>query len=421
MTAGNTAGAVLAVSRSRLEGRVTVSGAKNSVLRLLAASLLTPERMELSNYPGGLLDAQVHVGMLEALGKRCTLDADTLVIEEAAVPGSTLNWDGRSIRNTLLILGALVARTGAARVPLPGGCALGERRFDLHELVLTRLGARVWQEGAALCAEAPHGLVGAEIVLPLRSTGATENALLAASLARGTTTLWNPHVRPEILDLAAVLRRMGAGITVRGQESIEIRGTDALGGVRHRVMPDNMEAMAWAVGALVSGGDIEIEDFPFEHLEVPLIFLQASGARLFRSDRTALVRGERPLPVEISTGPYPAINSDMQPLFAAVAACARGPSRIVDLRFPDRYGYLAEFAKLGVASQIRDGAALIGGNAVLQGADVRATDLRAGVALAMLGLAATGTTHIADAWQIERGCDRFLPKLRALGGDGRLA
>lgn len=403
------------LSRSRLEGRVQVSGAKNSVLRLLAASLLTSQRIVLQNYPDHLLDAIIHVGMLESLGKVCVVENGVLTISERSAPPADLVWDGRSIRNTLLILGALVARTGAGSVPLPGGCNLGDRKYDLHELVLKRLGAKVWEENGRLCAEAPAGgLVGADIVLPLRSTGATENALLMGALAKGRTVLWNPHIRPEILDLAAFLRKMGAQITVNGQESIEIIGAENLDGLSHRVMPDNMEAMTWVIGSVITGGDVEIHDFPAEDLEVPLIFLRESGAKIFRDGNIAIVRSGRPYPVEISTGPYPGINSDMQPLFAALGACARGESRIVDLRFADRYAYLAEFAKLGIEGHVRNGAAHIVGCPSLRGAQVRALDLRAGAALALLGLVASGSTQISDAWQIERGYDKFLSKMKGL-------
>lgn len=409
----------LQVERSRLVGEVRVSGAKNSVLRLLAASLLTPERIVLLNYPAGLLDAIIHVGMLEALGKRCTVEHATLVIEEISNPPSDLEWSGRSIRNTLLILGALLARTGAASVPMPGGCDLGDRKTDLHEFVLAKLGAKVWYEGNRLFAEAPSGLTGTDITLPIRSTGATENALIVASLAKGTTRLWNPHIRPEILDLVRFLTRMGAKITVYGQESIEITGAEQLDGIVHRVMPDNMEAMTWLIGSVITGGDVEIHDFPAQDLEVPLIFLRESGAKVFQSGSTAIVRSGRPYPVEISTGPYPGINSDMQPLFAAMGACARGESRIVDLRFAGRYGYLQEFAKMGIKSEVHGDTAHIRGNghhlAAIHGAEVRALDLRAGAALSLLGMVAGGCTRIADAWQIERGYDQFLAKGRALG------
>ncbi len=407
---------ILRVERSRLAGSVRVSGAKNSVLRLLAASLLTRDRIVLHNYPAALLDAVVHVGMIEALGKTCQVDGDVLTIgQEDAPPLGTLAWTGRSIRNTLLILGALVARTGRGRVPLPGGCNLGDRKYDLHELVLTSLGARVWVEDDYLCAEAPGGLTGAEIVLPLRSTGATENALIAGSLASGQTRLFNPHLRPEIIDLVAFLNKMGARVVINGQESIVIDGVAALSGATHVVMPDNMEAMTWLVGALITGGDVEIADFPFDDLEVPLIFARAAGARVFRDEGTAIVRAARPFPIDISTGPYPGINSDMQPLFAAIAACAHGTSKLVDLRFQDRFGYLGEFAKLGADSTVDAGTARVTGGGDLTGAKVVAVDLRAGAALALLGMVASGVTEIVDAWQIERGYDRFIEKGQRLG------
>jgi UDP-N-acetylglucosamine 1-carboxyvinyltransferase len=182
-------------------------------------------------------------------------------------------------------------------------------------------------------------------------------------------------------------------------------------------MPDNMEAMTWLIGSVMTGGDVEIVDFPFEDLEVPLIFLRESGARIFRDGPVAIVRSGRPYPVEISTGPYPGINSDMQPLFAAMGACARGVSRLVDLRFAGRYGYLDEFARMGVSSEVRDGAAHITGGAAIEGADVRALDLRCGAALALLGMVARGETRIADAWQIERGYNDFARKAHELGAN----
>ena len=405
-----------AICPSRLSGQVRVSGAKNSALRLLAASLLTPEPLQLSNYPDSLLDAQVQVDMLRALGKRCEVSPGRISIAEDRPPSSRLEYSGRSIRNTLLVLGALTARTGAGAVPLPGGCKLGERKYDLHVQVLENLGARVWEEGDELRAEAPQGLRGAEIRLPLRSTGATENAILAATLARGTTRIWNPHIRPEILDLIAMLATMGAGIEVRGQESIIVQGMAKLGGAQHRVIPDNVEALTWLIGSVITGGDVEIEGFPCEHLEVPLIYLRESGARFYRCGDRLIVRGGRPYPVDISTGPYPGINSDMQPLFAVYGACAEGQTRIVDLRFPGRYGYADELGKMGLEFQIVGDMLQISGGRRLKGSAVTALDLRAGIALVLAGLVAPGTTRIAAAWQIERGYDHFVEKLQALGG-----
>lgn len=407
------------LERSHLVGSVRVSGAKNSVLRLMAASLLTPGRIVLHNYPSDLRDAQIHLGMLEALGKTCIEENGVLCIREDRPLGTQLDWPGRSIRNTLLVLGALTARLGAGAVPLPGGCDIGstgDRRYDLHVLVLESLGARVWSEGRMLLAEAPNGLTGAEIHLPLRSTGATENAILAGTLARGVTRIWNPHIRPEIVDLVGFLRTLGAKIEIYGQEHIEVTGVEGLGAGEHRVMPDNVEALTWLVGAMVTGGEVEIQDFPHAHLEVPLIFLRESGARMFRGDDGLVVRGGRCYPVDLATGPYPGINSDMQPLFAVYGAAARGESRLIDLRFPGRYGYAEELAHLGV-QHLTDGNVLrIIGGSPLRGADVRALDLRAGIALCLAGLMADGVTIVRDAWQVERGYSAFAPKLIGLGG-----
>lgn len=396
-----------------------VSGAKNSALRLLAASLLTAERVTLMNYPAGLLDAQLHVQMLERLGKRCQVDdsAQIVHIDEISPLIGELRWEERSIRNTLLILGALTARTGEGRVPLPGGCKLGERKYDIHVMLLKTLGADVWEEGDYLCAKVRHGrrLTGADIHLPMRSTGATENSLIAASLAEGETRIWGPHIRPEILDLIALLKGMGADITVRGQESILVRGREELGPIVHRIIPDNVEALTWMIGAIITGGDVEILDFPYEHLEVPLIHLRESGALFYRSHNRMIVRGGRCYPVDLSTGPYPGINSDMQPLFAVYGACARGESRIIDLRFPGRYAYADELGKMGMQFVEKNNLLLVDGPTHWKAATTSALDLRAGAALMLGGMVADGETEISDSWQIERGYDSLRSKLESLG------
>ncbi len=406
---------VWSVERARLEGSVELSGAKNSALRLLAASLLCPGTIELLNYPESLLDARVHVEMLEALGKKCSVSAGRIVIQERAPPPSRLIYAGRSIRNTLLVLGALTARTGQGAVPLPGGCNLGDRKYDLHAHLLERLGARVWEEEGYLCAEAPKGLVGCDIHLALRSTGATENGIICGCLAAGRTRIWNPHIRPEILDLVKFLNALGARITVRGQESIIIDGPVQLSGGKHHVIPDNMEALTWMIAAMITGGDLEIRGFPARHLEVPLIHLRESGARCFTGEDRVIVRASPIYPVEISTGPYPGINSDMQPLFAVFGACAKGESRIIDLRFPGRYAYADELVKMGLRRREQGNILVIDGGRPLCGVDVDAVDLRAGAALLLAGCVASGTTRIHNAWQIERGYNQFLAKLGAVG------
>jgi UDP-N-acetylglucosamine 1-carboxyvinyltransferase len=407
--------------QQKINGTVAISGAKNSALRLLAASILTDQTVRLCNYPSQLLDAQVHVDMLVALGKTSSLITDNEIrISESRPLQTRLQWDGRSIRNTLLILGALTARYGRGSVPLPGGCKLGERKYDLHVMLLERLGARVWEDGDYLCAEAKGGLTGADIHLPMRSTGATENAILAGSLAKGTTRIWNPHIRPEILDLIALLIKMGAKITVHGQEHIEIQGVEGLHGADHQVIADNMEAITWLAAAVITGGDIEIQDFPYADLEVVLAHLKAAGAKLYHGENSLIVRGGTCYPIEISTGPHPGINSDVQPILAAWAAKAKGESRIIDLRFPGRYGYAEEMARMGLGYAVEGEMLKIHGNGgKLQGAEVRALDLRAGAALALCGLIAEGETIIHDAWQIGRGYVNFAEKLKSLGANVR--
>uniref|UniRef100_UPI00404A3CBC UDP-N-acetylglucosamine 1-carboxyvinyltransferase n=1 Tax=Flavobacterium sp. TaxID=239 RepID=UPI00404A3CBC len=406
----------LSISKTRLNGIVKVSGAKNSSLRLLAASILTEDKLFLTNFPNGLLDVQVHLRMLEALGKVTVSFGDTVSISKGQDNIKTqLIWDERSIRNTLLILGALTSRYGEGKVPLPGGCKLGERKFDLHVMLLEKLGAEVWEEGDYLCAKVKSGrLKGNEIHLPMRSTGATENTIIAASLAEGKTVLFNPHIRPEIIDLITMLNKMGAKIKVFGQRSIEIEGVDYLSGTKHSVIPDNMEALTWAIGSVVTQGEVEIENFPYEHLEVPLVYLRESGMKFYRGETSLIVKGGTAYPVEISTGPYPGINSDMQPLFAVYGAMSKGETKIVDLRFPGRYAYAEELAKLGVQSKIVGDMLVINGGNPLHGGVVKALDLRAGIALLLAGMTTDEEVVIEDDWQIYRGYENLAVKLNNL-------
>jgi len=209
------------IRRSRLEGAVRLSGAKNAILAELPASLLTKETVIFDNCPANLLDVKEEIAMLQYLGKQINVDGNTLEVTESCEVSSVLIWDNRSIRSTLQILAALLARTGKGAVPLPGGCPLGERKYDIHIMVMESYGAKVWEENNLLMAESVDGLIGTDIYLPIRSTGATETAILCACLAKGKTSIWNPHVRPEIIDLINLLQKMGAHIHVHGQQSIE--------------------------------------------------------------------------------------------------------------------------------------------------------------------------------------------------------
>lgn len=410
----------LIVEKSELKGKVHLSGAKNSGLRLQAASILTDDELVLTNFPNGLSDAIIHNGMLKVLGKQIKADIDTLTIS-GPVTQSELIWEDRSIRNTLLIWGATTAKTGYSKVPLPGGCKIGERKYDLHILVLKQLGAEIWEEGDYLFAKVEGRLKGNDIHLPMRSTGATENAIMSASLAEGKTTIWNPHIRPEILDLISMLKKMGAKIEVRGNESIVVEGVEKLHGTSHNVVPDNMEALTFLIAAAVTNGEIEIEDFPTEHLEVPLIYLIESGAKIYKGPHSIITKESTCYPLEIATGPYPGINSDMQPLLAVYATKANGLSKIVDLRFPDRFGYATQLEKMGAEVDIVQNQLNIKGGHQLTGTEVYADDLRAGAALLIAGMISEGTTVIHNAEQIERGYENFIEKFRALGANIRWA
>lgn len=405
------------VCESQLKGTIHISGAKNSALKLLSASLLTNEEIYIENYPATILDAIIHVGMLEKLGKQCNVYSDRVIIRENEYPTSQLKWENRSIRNTLLILGALVARTGFGAVPLPGGCQIGERKYDLHEMLLNKMGAKVWEENNILYAEAKRGLIGNDIFLPIRSTGATENALICGSLAKGLTRIWNPHKSPEIIDLITFLKSMGAKINIFGQEHFEVIGVDSLSGTKHSVIPDNKEAITWLIASVMTEGEIEIKNFPYKDLEVPLVHLRESGANYYFGDSSIIVKGGKCYPFEISTGSYPSIHSDMQPLFASYASCAKGLSRIIDFRYPDRFGYATELGKMGMKYKLKNNMLEIFGGSPLKGTKVQAIDLRAGMSLVLAGLVAEGDTNIINAWQIERGYDNFVKKLQSVGGN----
>lgn len=395
-------------------GHVEVSGAKNSALKLLAATILTNNNVEIFNSPNELLDMKIHIGMLEKIGKKCVIKGDNILIKENGKIANELIWGKKSIRNTLLILGALISRIGRGSVPLPGGCNIGDRKYDLHTMILEKMGAKVWEEQGYIHAKTKNKLKGSEIHLPIRSTGATENGILCGVLAEGETIIWNPHIRPEVIDLIKMLNNMGANINVFGQKCIVIQGVDQLHGTTHTVIPDNLEAITWAIGSVITNGEIEIFNFPIQSLEVPLIFLKESGMKYYFGNNSIIVKGGVPYPIEISTGPYPGINSDMQPLFAIYGSCSEGNTKIIDLRFPGRYGYANELGKMGLNFSIIGDVLSIQGGTQLIGTHVKAIDLRTGIALLLAGMVAEAETTIHDSWQIDRGYNKLYSKLKKL-------
>jgi UDP-N-acetylglucosamine 1-carboxyvinyltransferase len=405
------------VKPSIIEGEITVSGAKNSALRLLAASILTDEKVHLLNYPDQLRDAVIHVEMLKMLGKVCNVERGQIVVSQESDLDKKLIWEHRSIRNTLLILGGLLAKYGEGAVPLPGGCKIGERKYDFHINIFKKLGADVWEDEEYLYAKSKGRLKGGTIDLPLRSTGATENTLICGSLARGITTLLNPHLTPEVEDLIDFLRKGGVKIEVFGQEKILIHGVEGLNGIQHTVLPDRMEAFSWLVASTVTGGELHIKNFPHKTMEVALHFLEYSGLKLFRHDSEVIVKGGKCYPFEISTGAHPAIHSDIQPLFAVYGANANGLSKIIEHRYPERFAYAEDFRAMGVDTQVKGNELFIQGGSKIKGTTVNAHDLRAGIALVFLACTAEAgsETIIQNAWQVERGYNNIVSKLLDTG------
>jgi UDP-N-acetylglucosamine 1-carboxyvinyltransferase len=402
---------------SELLGEIFISGAKNSALKLQTATILTDKKVTITNYPSKMLDVIIQEEMLSSLGKKIQKNENVVEIS-GKVSTNQLIWEKRSIRNTLLILGSLLTKVGEGKVPVPGGCQLGDRKYGIHIDLMKAFGAEVWQEEECyLCAKIikGHRLQGCEYTLPMRSTGATENAILMAVLAEGKSRIWNPHIRPEIIDLVRFLNKLGAKIEVRGQESIIIEGVEELKSeVEYEVLPDNMQAITYLVAGGLAANELIIKNFPYKDLEVPLIFLKEAGLKYYRYQNEIIVKKSNPFPIDISTGPYPGINSDMQPLFAAWGCISKGTSIITDLRFVGRYGYADEMKKLGVNSKVDSNRLIINGSNNLIGAEVNAIDLRAGAALMVLGLVAEGITTINDFWMVERGYNDVLNTLHSI-------
>jgi len=401
---------------SELLGSIELSGAKNSALKLQTATILSDRKITISNYPADMLDIQIQEEMLSFLGKDISKDVRLIEIN-GKISTNKLIWEKRSIRNTLLILGALLTKTGEAKVPIPGGCQLGDRKFDIHIELVKAFGGEIRQEENYLVAKCKLGkrLKACNFTLPMRSTGATENAVLMAVLADGITRIWNPHIRPEIIDLINFLNKLGARITVRGQESIIVEGVEELKNeIKYEVLADNMQAITYLVAGGLAANELIIRNFPYKDLEVPLIFLKEAGLKYYRYQNEIIVKKSEPYPIDISTGPYPGINSDMQPLFAAWGCMSKGTSIITDLRFVGRYGYADEMRKMGVNSKVENNKLIIIGSNTISGAEVNAIDLRAGAALMVLGLVAENSTIINDFWMVERGYNDVLNTLKSI-------
>ena len=404
---------------ARLAGEVRITGAKNSVLKLMAASLLAEGTSRLTAVPD-ILDVAIMGELLRRLGCTVVREADTVEITVPERPGHEADYDlVRRMRASIAVLGPLVARCGEAKVALPGGDAIGSRGLDMHVAGLTRLGATVQSEHGYLIARAPR-LTGAAVWLDFPSVGATENLLMAAVLAKGTTTIDNAAREPDIVDLCSFLQQMGAQIGGVGTSTLVIEGVDGLRPAEHRTLPDRIVAGTWAVAATMTRGDIFVRGGRADHLEVTLDKLSQSGAIVTTSSDGFGVRMEgRPLAVDVVTLPYPGFPTDLQPMVLALNAVADGTAMITENVFEARWMFVNELTRLGADVRTDGHHAVVRGRERLSGAPVRAHDIRAGAALVLAGLAAEGTTEVYDVAHIDRGYERFVENLVALGADVR--
>ncbi|HET7904933.1 MAG TPA: UDP-N-acetylglucosamine 1-carboxyvinyltransferase [Candidatus Eisenbacteria bacterium] len=404
-----------------LAGSVACGGSKNATLPVLAALLLADGQTRLTNVPN-LMDVSTMVKMLGRFGVTSqrtephTLLVDTSRQQNAEAPYELV----KTMRASIYVLGPLLARYGEARVSLPGGCAWGPRPVDLHIKGMEALGARVEIEHGYIVAHAPDGLRGGTISFDISSVGATGNILMAAATAAGTTTIENAACEPEIEALAKYLVAMGAKIDGIGTQRLVVTGVRELHPADAPMIPDRIEAGTLLAAAAVTGGDVEVTDVDPAHLGAVLTKFEAAGASVERSERSVRLRApRRPLPVNVTTQPYPGFPTDMQAQFMALLSVADGASTIVDTIYHDRFTHVAELQRLGADIRVEGNTAFIQGVSSLSGAPVMATDLRASAALILAGLVAGGETRVSRVYHLDRGYERLEAKLAALGANVR--
>ena len=411
---------------AKLSGRLPISGAKNAALTLLPCALLTDEALTLGNLPrladvdgfGHLLNGMgvstaIAGGSPEEFGRTMTLDA-------TRITSTTAPYDFvRKMRASILVLGPLIARMGEATVSLPGGCAIGNRPIDLHLKALEQLGANLEITAGYVKATAPDGgLKGGRIAFPIVSVGATENALMAASLATGETVIENAAREPEIVDLCRCLVAMGAEIEGIGTERLVVHGQPRLHGATYRVMPDRIEAGSYACAAAITGGELELVGADAEAMGAILDGLRETGLHIEKTADGVKVAADGKLrPLTISTAPYPAFPTDMQAQFMAMLTLADGASILTETIFENRYMHVPELARMGADIQVHGRTAVVRGVERLVGAEVMATDLRASMSLVLAGLAAEGETRVHRVYHLDRGYERLEEKLSAVGAD----
>jgi len=411
-----------------LSGSIQIGGAKNAALPLMAASLLTSETLCLSNLPH-LADITTMVHLLSELGVELSMNGDApngghigrvFGLSAQEPEDKTAPYDlVRRMRASVLVLGPLLARWGEAKVSLPGGCAIGTRPVDLHLEGFKALGAEIELEEGYIRAHAPNGLKGAHVLFPSVSVGATENVLMAACLAEGTTTIANAAREPEIADLAHCLQTMGAEIDGIGTDTLTVTGKTSLHGGDHEVIPDRIETGSYAVAAAITGGDITLTGTKLELIDAVADVLTRAGAEVSETDdglRIARTNG-RIKGVDVMTEPYPGFPTDMQAQLMALLAVSEGASMITETIFENRFMHVPELCRMGADINVHGASAIVRGVEKLSGAELMATDLRASVSLVLAALAADGETIVNRVYHLDRGYERVEDKLAACGAD----
>ncbi len=405
---------------NRLVGAVKTSGAKNAVLPIIAASILGTTPSHLDEVPM-LEDVHTISEVLKCLGLavECSPEKNVLDIDSTEITSYEAPYElVRTMRASFLVMGPLLARIGKARISMPGGCAIGARPIDIHLKGFEALGVKIEQGHGYIEASAPEGLKGTGIYFDFPSVGATENIMMAASLAEGTTILENAAEEPEIVDLANYLNKMGAKIRGAGTDTIRIEGVDKLHGADYTIIPDRIEAGTYMIAAAMTGGDIVVENVLPEHQKPLIAKLREAGAVVEEDIDKVRVIGKNPLKaVSIKTLPYPGFPTDMQAQMMAMMVIAEGRSKVTETVFENRFMHVVELNRMGAQISTEGRSAVIDGPCKLTGCDVRATDLRAGAAMILAGLVAEGTTRIGDLHHIDRGYENIVAKLKNLGAD----
>lgn len=403
---------------NRLDGACFVQGSKNATLPIIAASIISPTRIELMNVPQ-LRDVDAALRILRHLGCSAEQRQNDVYIDSTGLSCSSIPHNlMEEMRSSVIFMGALIARCGGARLSLPGGCQLGKRPIDLHLSALRQMGAVIEEDGPEICCEAP-ALHGADIVLPFPSVGATENIMLAACAAKGKTVIHGAAREPEIVALQEHLRSMGANIYGAGSSTVTIDGFEAKKRAVCRIIPDRIVASTIACATAAAGGNVEMRAVTPEHFSTVLHFLNQAGCDIISSSRSVRVkaRGRLVSPGPVVTEPYPGFPTDAQPVLMAALLRAEGRSVITETIFENRYRQVAELRRLGADITTEGQRAEIWGVDCLHGTALNATDLRGGAAMIVAGLSAEGETVIFDDGHISRGYERFDMRLRALGAD----